>query len=283
MPSRSSTCSRPSRTATGGCAAAPAMRSARSADRRSSTRCCNWCATRTTTSAAPPSRFSTRPRTSARSNHLIEATRDSDWWVSERAVDALAEIGSKRAVPRLIEMLRPGNARRMPIVVRAIGKLGDAQTRGHAAAADRARREAKCASRRSRRSRSSWPMRAAPIRSRTQLQAQAASPDQTIARMAAACDDRARKRFAGITSLGSGGTAAGRGRRSRRRAVRPPQPTPAEAAKTLLIPRGDRAGDQAGATAQRASTSPRSSPATSSRAATSTSIASAAAPSAPCC
>jgi eukaryotic-like serine/threonine-protein kinase len=57
-------------------------------------------------------------------NHLIEATRDADWWVSERAVDALAEIGSKRAVPRLYEMLRAGS-RAMPIVVRAIGKLGD--------------------------------------------------------------------------------------------------------------------------------------------------------------
>ena len=33
-------------------------------------------------------------------NFLIEATKDKDWWVSERAVDALAEIGSKKAVPR---------------------------------------------------------------------------------------------------------------------------------------------------------------------------------------
>jgi len=48
--------------------------------------------------ARPPSRSSTRPRTSAAVDSLIQATRDSDWWVSERAVDALAEIGSKRAV-----------------------------------------------------------------------------------------------------------------------------------------------------------------------------------------
>jgi len=45
--------------------------------------------------------------------------------VSERAVDALAEIGSKRALPRLAEMLQSGNSKAMPIVVRAIGKLGD--------------------------------------------------------------------------------------------------------------------------------------------------------------
>ena len=43
---------------------------------------------------------------------LIQATRDTDWWVSERAIDALAEIGSKRAVPRLVEMLNdPGMSR----------------------------------------------------------------------------------------------------------------------------------------------------------------------------
>src|SRR6201999_3717347 len=58
---------------------------------------------------------------------LIQATYDSDWWVSERAVDALAEIGSKRALPRLAEMLQAGNPRSLPIVVRAVGKLGDAK------------------------------------------------------------------------------------------------------------------------------------------------------------
>ncbi len=94
MPIRSSSCWRRSRTTTGGCAGAPAMHWARSAARRSSTRCSSWCATRTKTSVAPPSRSSTRPRTSARSSSLIDATKDTDWWVSERAVDALAEIGS---------------------------------------------------------------------------------------------------------------------------------------------------------------------------------------------
>jgi eukaryotic-like serine/threonine-protein kinase len=55
---------------------------------------------------------------------LIEATRDSDWWVSERAVDALAEIGSTKALPRFIEMLQ-GEAKSLPTVIRAIGKIGD--------------------------------------------------------------------------------------------------------------------------------------------------------------
>ena len=58
-------------------------------------------------------------------SHLIEATRDKDWWVSERAVDALAAIGNKRAMPRLQEMLQAGAPRSMPVVIRAIGKLGD--------------------------------------------------------------------------------------------------------------------------------------------------------------
>jgi HEAT repeat protein/tRNA A-37 threonylcarbamoyl transferase component Bud32 len=55
---------------------------------------------------------------------LIEATRDPDWWVSERAVDALAEIGSSKALPRFIDMLH-GEAKSLPTVIRAIGKIGD--------------------------------------------------------------------------------------------------------------------------------------------------------------
>jgi len=55
---------------------------------------------------------------------LIEATRDPDWWVSERAVDALAEIGSSKSLPRFIEMLQ-GEAKSLPTVIRAIGKIGD--------------------------------------------------------------------------------------------------------------------------------------------------------------
>jgi serine/threonine-protein kinase len=55
---------------------------------------------------------------------LIEATKDPDWWVSERAVDALAEIGSTAALPRFIDMLK-GEAKSLPTVIRAIGKVGD--------------------------------------------------------------------------------------------------------------------------------------------------------------
>ncbi|MET0281824.1 MAG: HEAT repeat domain-containing protein [Steroidobacteraceae bacterium] len=58
-------------------------------------------------------------------NHLIEATRDPDWWVSERSIDALAEIGNKRALPRLLEMLPTAPTRSLPVVIRAIGKLGE--------------------------------------------------------------------------------------------------------------------------------------------------------------
>jgi len=47
--------------------------------------------------------------------------------VSERSIDALAEIGSKRALPRLQEMLQAGNAKALPVVVRALGKIGDAK------------------------------------------------------------------------------------------------------------------------------------------------------------
>ena len=55
---------------------------------------------------------------------LIEATKDSDWWVSERAVDALAEIGSKKALPALLDLLK-SNHKAMPVVIRALGTLGD--------------------------------------------------------------------------------------------------------------------------------------------------------------
>jgi HEAT repeat protein/tRNA A-37 threonylcarbamoyl transferase component Bud32 len=56
---------------------------------------------------------------------LIKATDDSDWWVRERAVDALAQIGSKKALPKLLDMLGK-NAKTDTVVVRALGKLGDA-------------------------------------------------------------------------------------------------------------------------------------------------------------
>lgn len=56
-------------------------------------------------------------------DHLIQATTDNDWWVRERAADALAEINDKRAVPALQEMLKR-NDRGVPVAIAALAKLG---------------------------------------------------------------------------------------------------------------------------------------------------------------
>src|SRR5690606_28826698 len=55
-----------------------------------------------------------------------EATRDSDWWVSERAADALAEIGDAKALPAILEMIAKNN-RSLPVALAAAGKLGSAK------------------------------------------------------------------------------------------------------------------------------------------------------------
>jgi serine/threonine-protein kinase len=163
---------------------------------------------------------------------LIQATRDSDWWVSERAVDALAEIGSKRALPRLMEMLQgPNSAKATPIVVRALGKLGDAKMVDTLLPLiGRPEREIRIEVIQAL-SRVADENRAEQVRS--QLQAQVSSPDQTISRMAAAAVSELNNRIAGITQLGSAATpmpstpaAAG---------VRPPQPVPAEPTRTQVI------------------------------------------------
>ena len=57
---------------------------------------------------------------------LIEATKDPDWWVSERAADALAEIGDAKALPALLEMVGRNN-RSLPIALSAVGKVGTYQ------------------------------------------------------------------------------------------------------------------------------------------------------------
>jgi eukaryotic-like serine/threonine-protein kinase len=115
--------------------------------------------------------------------HLIQATRDPDWWVSERAVDALAEIGSKRALPRLTEMLRAGNAKGLPIVVRALGRIGDAKLVDQLIPLlGRPEREIRIEAIQALAKLTDDPH--AP-EVRAQLQSQIASPDQTIARMAA--------------------------------------------------------------------------------------------------
>jgi len=160
---------------------------------------------------------------------LIQATRDSDWWVSERAVDALAEIGSKRALPRLMEMLQaPANSKAMPIVVRALGKLGDSKLVDTLLPLiGRPEREIRIEAIQAL-SRVADEARAGQVRD--ELQAQVLSPDQTISRMAALAVSELDNRIAGITSIASAvaPTPAQAG-------VRPPQPTPAEAARTLLI------------------------------------------------
>jgi len=160
---------------------------------------------------------------------LIQATRDPDWWVSERAVDALAEIGSKRAVPRLTEMLKVGPAKATPIVVRALGKLGDAKLVDTLLPfMARPERELRIEAMQAL-SKLVDERRAEQLR--TELQTQAVSPDQTIARVASAALAELDHRLAGGAVI-TGGTpmpappAAG---------PRPPQPAAMDAARTGII------------------------------------------------
>jgi eukaryotic-like serine/threonine-protein kinase len=166
---------------------------------------------------------------------LIQATRDTDWWVSERAVDALAEIGSKRAVPRLMEMLQNPEGKGAPIVVRALGKLGDGKlVDALLPLVGRPEREIRIEAIQAL-SRVADGSRADQVRE--ELKAQMASPDQTIARMAAAAVTELDNRIAGITPLG-GGTplppGAATGASAPQAGVRPSQPK-AEPTKTILI------------------------------------------------
>ena len=167
---------------------------------------------------------------------LIQATRDSDWWVSERAVDALAEIGSKRALPRLMEMLHgPANGKATPIVVRALGKLGDGKlVDALLPLIARPEREIRIEALGAL-ARVADESRADQVRA--ELQAQVSSPDQTIARMAAAAVTELDNRIAGITALGAGTSALPQSATATARAGMPPPPPPPppEAAKTLLI------------------------------------------------
>jgi serine/threonine-protein kinase len=182
---------------------------------------------------------------------LIQATRDSDWWVSERAVDALAEIGSKRAVPRLMEMLHTGShGKAMPIVVRALGRLGDAKLVDEllplvSSPEREIRIEAMQAL-------SKVADEAQADQVRKQLQAQAASQDQTISRLAAAAVTALDNRIAGIVTLGPGGSASlppatmpGAPSQS---GVRPPPGAAPEPTRTVVI--NDQARRQAEAAAR---------------------------------
>jgi serine/threonine-protein kinase len=166
---------------------------------------------------------------------LIQATHDSDWWVSERAVDALAEIGSKRALPRLAEMLQTGgNPKSLPIVVRAIGKLGDSKFVDTllplvSGGEREVRIEAIQAAAKLVDQRRVEHLRA-------ELQNQAASADQTIARMAASAMAELDNRIGSVSPttgsapvMGATGIAHG----SAPPTLRPPQP--AAEAKTMLM------------------------------------------------
>jgi eukaryotic-like serine/threonine-protein kinase len=179
---------------------------------------------------------------------LIQATRDSDWWVSERAVDALAEIGSKRAVPRLMEMLHTGShGKATPIVVRALGKLGDAKLVDELLPlVARPEREIRIEAIQAL-SKVADETQADQVRQ--QLQAQAASPDQTISRLAAAAVTELDNRIAGIATLSAGTLPPAVPAGPAQGGVRPPQASaPPEATRTQVI--SDQARRQAEAAAR---------------------------------
>ncbi|HET7755662.1 MAG TPA: HEAT repeat domain-containing protein, partial [Steroidobacteraceae bacterium] len=183
---------------------------------------------------------------------LIQATRDNDWWVSERAVDALAEIGSKRAVPRLMEMLHTGShGKALPIVVRALGKLGDAKLVDTLLPlVGRPEREIRIEAMQAL-SKVADETRADQVRQ--ELQAQAASADQTISRMAAAAVTELDNRIAGIVpqAPGTPGSAAGAPTMppaaAQSGARPPPQAAAPEPTRTVVI--NDQARRQAEAAA----------------------------------
>ncbi len=162
--------------------------------------------------------------------HLIEATRDKDWWVSERAVDALAEIGSKLAVPRIYEMLKAGNARALPVVVRAVGKLGDQQSISLLLPLlARPEKEIRIETMQALTSLADEQI-AEQIR--VQLQAQTSNADATVAQAAIRALTELEVRFSPSADL-SASLAPGASTHPNRTAARPAVVSPA---RTLLIP-----------------------------------------------
>ncbi|HSB71796.1 MAG TPA: HEAT repeat domain-containing protein [Candidatus Methylomirabilis sp.] len=57
---------------------------------------------------------------------LVEALEDEDWWVRERAIDALAGLGDRRAVPPLLRVMER-DVKAAPVAIRALASLGDPQ------------------------------------------------------------------------------------------------------------------------------------------------------------
>jgi serine/threonine-protein kinase len=57
---------------------------------------------------------------------LLEALGDPDWWVRERAIDALASLGDRRAVPPLLRVMEQ-DVKAAPVAIRALATLADPQ------------------------------------------------------------------------------------------------------------------------------------------------------------
>jgi len=57
---------------------------------------------------------------------LVGALDDEDWWVRERAIDALAGLGDPQAVPALVRVMER-DAKAAPLAIRALAALGDPQ------------------------------------------------------------------------------------------------------------------------------------------------------------
>jgi serine/threonine-protein kinase len=171
-------------------------------------------------------------------DHLIQATRDDDWWVSERAIDALAEIGSKRALPRLTEMLRAANTKSLPIVVRALGKVADSKmVEAILPLLGRPEREVRIEAIQAL-AKLADDRQAELVRG--ELQPHISSPDQTVARMAAAALAELDNRTVGLTPTSTPmptGTGAMAAAVASSRPP-PPQPPPAASSRTLLMSDG---------------------------------------------
>ncbi len=168
---------------------------------------------------------------------LIEATRDKDWWVSERAVDALAEIGSDKALPRLMEMLRTSPAKALPVVVRALGKVGNAAHAGLITPfLGRSEKEIRVEAIGALARLASEDL---ADKITAQLQAQAATDDQTVALAAQRALTELEVRFSsGAQPLATSGqrTAAGANSGSQLPRAAGARGAGATAARTLLIP-----------------------------------------------
>src|SRR6266853_1982596 len=179
--------------------------------------------------------------------YLLEALKDSDWWVRSRAADALGKIGGPKVIDAVLQLVRDKDEdiRRAAIEIlnqtkdeRAVDSLIQATRDSDWWVSERAvdallplvarpEREIRIEAIQAL-SRVADEARAEQVR--LELQAQMASPDQTISRMAAAAVNELDNRIAGITPLTSGATPT-----PAQAGVRPPQPTPAEAARTQLI------------------------------------------------